>query len=340
MSMHCMASTALRSSRTRRSSRTQHSQLTPTPPLTTYHHTHATHHTYQHSRVFTDAVLLPNGQVLVCNGAQRGVPGGTIDGGGTAKDAALTALLYDPEKPAGSRITPLASSTIHRYYHSTAMLLPSGDVWVGGSEQGALSFFWCRRRRRRRRRRAFSPRLLFAAVQRGRPLLVQRRSSRFAAGRQSKRTHNNNFTNTPSPHTHPAPNPTTADCVDTCKEGGLAPPDQEYRAELLQLPYAFQDRPEITAISASKVGWGGKVTVSYKHSKAVTSATIIPPTATTHSTNMMQRVVFLKIVASSPGSVTVELPKLEDRVVNPGWFMLWVNADDVPCKEAQWIQLG
>ena len=84
-------------------------------------------------------MLLPNGKVLVCNGAQRGVPGGTIDGGSTAKDAAFTALLYDPEAPAGNRITTLASSKIHRYYHSTAMLLPSGDVWVGGSEQGALS---------------------------------------------------------------------------------------------------------------------------------------------------------------------------------------------------------
>lgn len=67
-----------------------------------------------HRRVFTDAVLLPNGKVLVCNGAQRGVPGGTIDGGSTAKDPAYTAMLYDPDKPAGSRITPLASSNIHR----------------------------------------------------------------------------------------------------------------------------------------------------------------------------------------------------------------------------------
>jgi len=92
-----------------------------------------------HSRTFVDAVLLPNGKILVCNGAQRGVPGGTIDGGSTAKDAAFTAFIYDPEKAPGSRITPLASSNIHRYYHSTAMLLPSGDIWVGGSEQGECS---------------------------------------------------------------------------------------------------------------------------------------------------------------------------------------------------------
>lgn len=67
-----------------------------------------------HRRVFTDAVLLPNGKVLVCNGAQRGVPGGTIDGGSTAKEGAYTALLYDPDKPAGQRVTTLATSKIHR----------------------------------------------------------------------------------------------------------------------------------------------------------------------------------------------------------------------------------
>lgn len=86
-------------------------------------------------RVFADAVLLPNGKIVVLNGAQKGVPGGTIEGGSTAKEGAYTALLYDPTKPVGRRITPLASSKIHRYYHSNALLLPSGDVWVAGSEQ-------------------------------------------------------------------------------------------------------------------------------------------------------------------------------------------------------------
>jgi hypothetical protein len=85
--------------------------------------------------VFADAVLLPNGKIVVLNGAQKGVPGGTIEGGSTAKEGAYTALLYDPTKPVGRRITPLASSKIHRYYHSNALLLPSGDVWVAGSEQ-------------------------------------------------------------------------------------------------------------------------------------------------------------------------------------------------------------
>jgi hypothetical protein len=65
------------------------------------------------------------------------VPGGTIDGGSSAKESAFTAMLYDPDAPAGQRMTPLATSRISRHYHSVALLLPSGDVWVAGSEQGA-----------------------------------------------------------------------------------------------------------------------------------------------------------------------------------------------------------
>jgi len=40
------------------------------------------------------------------------------------------------QAPNGGRFTVLAASGIKRYYHSTAMLLPSGDVLVMGSEQG------------------------------------------------------------------------------------------------------------------------------------------------------------------------------------------------------------
>lgn len=161
-------------------------------------------------------------------------------------------------------------STTHifcRFYHSNALLLPSGDIWVAGSEQ--------------------------------------------------------------------------ADCVDTCKEGGKAPPDQEYRAELLQLPYAFKDRPVITDVSSDSVKYGGKITISYKHGKPISSVTIIPPGSNTHSLNMMQRVVKLAITSNKAGSVTAQLPSFGDRVANPGWYMLWiVDENKVPAKEAKWIRLS
>jgi hypothetical protein len=39
------------------------------------------------------------------------------------------------QAPAGGRFSVLAASAIKRFYHSTAMLLPSGDLLVMGSEQ-------------------------------------------------------------------------------------------------------------------------------------------------------------------------------------------------------------
>jgi hypothetical protein len=133
-----------------------------------------------------------------------------------------------------------------------------------------------------------------------------------------------------------------ADCVDNCKEGGKAPPDQEYRAELLQLPYAFKPRPEITSISSSTVKYGDSLTIKYKSPNFISFVSVIPPGANTHSLNMMQRVVYLKVVdrKDKDGSMTVQLPLMSDRVLNPGYQMLWIVDDQkVPCKEAKWIKL-
>jgi len=54
---------------------------------------------------------------------------------------------------------------------------------------------------------------------------------------------------------------------------------------------------------------------------------------------MMQRVVFLKTSAITGSSITVELPTAQARVANPGYYMLWILAGDVPAKEAIWIKL-
>ena len=120
-----------------------------------------------------------------------------------------------------------------------------------------------------------------------------------------------------------------------------SPPDQEYRAELLQLPYAFAPRPTITAVDNRYPRYGGKVTLRYvQGSKLVTAATIVPPGANTHSLNMMQRVVFLRVASSGAGSITVQMPERSDRVANPGYYMLWLLEGDVPSNEAAWIKLS
>ncbi|KAF9269500.1 hypothetical protein L218DRAFT_993537 [Marasmius fiardii PR-910] len=90
-------------------------------------------------RLMADLVLLPDGRVLIVNGAQTGVPGyGTAPdpvGHSNADNPALTPVIYDPAAPAGSRFTSsgVPATSIPRMYHSTASLTPNGSVLLAGS---------------------------------------------------------------------------------------------------------------------------------------------------------------------------------------------------------------
>ncbi|KAK2590697.1 hypothetical protein QQS21_011621 [Conoideocrella luteorostrata] len=80
-------------------------------------------------RVMTCMAPLPDGTYLILNGAHHGVAGF-----GLAKDPNLNALLYDPSKPLGKRITVMANTIVARLYHSEAITLLDGRVLVSGSD--------------------------------------------------------------------------------------------------------------------------------------------------------------------------------------------------------------
>ncbi|KAI8468211.1 MAG: hypothetical protein J3K34DRAFT_523112 [Monoraphidium minutum] len=87
-------------------------------------------------RNMVDSVLLPNGHVLLVNGARFGNSnGGGVFGGSQARSPVYEAWLYNPYAPAGQRFTVMAASPLKRLYHSTAMLMPDGNVLIMGSEQ-------------------------------------------------------------------------------------------------------------------------------------------------------------------------------------------------------------
>ena len=77
-----------------------------------------------HPRAMPDAVLLPDGTVLVVNGTRFGSTG-------SGRDPVYEAELYDP---ALDRWYPLARMTIERLYHATALLLPDARVLVAGTD--------------------------------------------------------------------------------------------------------------------------------------------------------------------------------------------------------------
>ncbi|PTB46771.1 uncharacterized protein TrAFT101_003787 [Trichoderma asperellum] len=80
-------------------------------------------------RVISCMAPLPDGTYLILNGAHHGVAGF-----GLADSPNLNALLYDPQKPLGHRITVMANTTVARMYHSEAITLLDGRVLVSGSD--------------------------------------------------------------------------------------------------------------------------------------------------------------------------------------------------------------
>lgn len=80
-------------------------------------------------RVMSCMTALPDGTYLIINGAQKGEAGF-----GLASNPNLNAILYDPSKPLGSRMTVMANTTVARLYHSEAVLMDDGRVLVSGSD--------------------------------------------------------------------------------------------------------------------------------------------------------------------------------------------------------------
>ncbi|KAG2573081.1 hypothetical protein PVAP13_7KG225900 [Panicum virgatum] len=83
-------------------------------------------------RVMGDMILLPNGEVLIINGAMDGVAGWD-----SADTFNPTPVVYRPDRPLGDRFeeqAPAAAGTSRpRMYHASAVLLRDGRVLLGGS---------------------------------------------------------------------------------------------------------------------------------------------------------------------------------------------------------------
>lgn len=97
-----------------------------------------------YGRLVSDAILQPNGKILIFNGGRQGQTGGTMVANTVVvpylNASASDCFCYDPEAPQGKRFSLFAASPIQRFYHSAAMLLPDGRTLITGSEQNTFYY--------------------------------------------------------------------------------------------------------------------------------------------------------------------------------------------------------
>nr|GMD49601.1 aldehyde oxidase GLOX1-like [Ipomoea batatas] len=74
-------------------------------------------------RVMGDMLILPNGDLLLLNGAQTGTAAWDA-----AEEPNFTPVLYSPNKPKGSRFTQLKLTRIARMYHSSSGVMPDAPA--------------------------------------------------------------------------------------------------------------------------------------------------------------------------------------------------------------------
>ncbi|PIN23903.1 Galactose oxidase [Handroanthus impetiginosus] len=88
------------------------------------------------ARVMGEMGLLPNGNVLIINGASLGTARWDL-----GCNPVLTPVIHQPNNPIGLRFEAQNSSSIPRMYHSTAILLRDGCILVSGSNPHAYYNF-------------------------------------------------------------------------------------------------------------------------------------------------------------------------------------------------------
>ncbi|KDR72992.1 hypothetical protein GALMADRAFT_158624 [Galerina marginata CBS 339.88] len=91
-------------------------------------------------RMMPEMILLPNGQILITNGAKTGYAAfnsikDPVGNQSNADHPVFTPSLYTPDAPLGRRISnaELPTTNIARMYHSVATLTPSGNILLAGS---------------------------------------------------------------------------------------------------------------------------------------------------------------------------------------------------------------
>lgn len=112
----------------------------------------------------------------------------------------------------------------------------------------------------------------------------------------------------------------------------------EQRLEIYTPPQLFKgERPVLKNITTQKVQRGQQLNFETTDAARIKTARLIPPSSSTHVTNIEQRSV-AAMVRAQDGNITIDIPADENLLPN-GWYMLFVvDGQDRP-SEAVMIQV-
>jgi hypothetical protein len=112
---------------------------------------------------------------------------------------------------------------------------------------------------------------------------------------------------------------------------------EELRIEVFWPPYLFAGERPTVAVDRQELTYGGTVALTVPDPAAIASAALLRPGATTHSSELEQRLVDLPLTVA--GDLTATLPA-SPAIAPPGWYLLHVvTRAGVPSPGA-WIHLG
>lgn len=126
------------------------------------------------------------------------------------------------------------------------------------------------------------------------------------------------------------------DDADNTKLGTFEQRVEIYTPPYLQGDRAGENRPALGE-GPRKVDQNGRATFRAARPDRIAKARLMRPSAVTHSTDVEQRSVELKLTKNK-GSVTIEVPK-DPALVPPGWYMLFVTDSAGIPSEAKWVRV-
>jgi hypothetical protein len=110
------------------------------------------------------------------------------------------------------------------------------------------------------------------------------------------------------------------------------------RISLFTPPYMFKGgRPAVALTSKKSWAYGSSQTI--KVDQKIKSASLIRPSAVTHSSDPNQRSVKLPVTALGGGKYKVKLDRRRE-ITPPGWYMLYVNDTSGVPSAAKWVHVG